>query len=613
MTYQLYHGITMVQVDAGDSIFYVDPAFLFFRDGKEIPTSEAINGLKATDVCENFTFGGYTLTMIWVDGAVSFDNFPTLGSIACHLWFLDAADNATPPPDLLPVYDEWYRGYFEYPYCDYNMTIAAEAALEAARARQEHAEAAPAATVTDDTTPAMDATTEPFVPSEPSPAPEAPTEAQEATAEPSSPSADSEPATAPEVPTEAAEPAEPLTKEEAAAAAGIFLEPVEGATEILVCCGEFLESTKTPIMTITWLERATEFNLAHILFRAWTMIDENDPCGYMRACDRVKDYYSKYYPRDDFNRMTLDILHKRYPNGEADIKDEFDERTVASMRRLEARFLTAEAKESPSEPSSPASDSLPAPDPEPAAEATTTPVDEPYLYANIPFCSFIINSKGERLQIDDINAAMKWAEEHPEAHFGDLSVAAWRFTSHEPTGYFEHWLIVVNWQGEDLWFLQTDEKLFNRHLGELRAMGHALHPMAKDKRVFPTIENSHDWVDITDGYIHEESGGPDNTLIYRTAKRILSSAKRVIRLCNKSVSLQASGRPDSADEEFRLASQAAKAMQFDAVGWMSLEDWDAINSLAAAATDGHGDPRYWGYIAGEYVKWANKCLFSTPS
>ena len=134
-------------------------------------------------------------------------------------------------------------------------------------------------------------------------------------------------------------PAEPpLSAEEAAAAAGIFLEPTDGATEILVCCGEFLESTKTPIMTITWRARATDFNLAHILFRAWTMIDEDDPCGYMHACDRVKEYYGKYRPHDDFNRMTLDILQKRYPNGEADIKDEFDERAVASMRKLEAKY-----------------------------------------------------------------------------------------------------------------------------------------------------------------------------------------------------------------------------------------------------------------------------------
>lgn len=137
----------------------------------------------------------------------------------------------------------------------------------------------------------------------------------------------------------ATEPAEPpLSAEEAAAAAGIFLEPVEGATEILVCCGEFMESTKTPIMTITWRARATDFNLAHVLFRAWTMIDEDDPCGYMHACDRVKEYYGKYRPHDDFNRMTLDILQKRYPNGEADIKDEFDERAVASMRKLEAKY-----------------------------------------------------------------------------------------------------------------------------------------------------------------------------------------------------------------------------------------------------------------------------------
>lgn len=294
MTYQLYHGITMVQVDAGDSIFYVDPAFLFFRDGKEIPTSEAINGLKAADVRENFTFGGYTLTMIWVDGAVSFDNFQTLDSIAYHLWFLGAADNATPPPDILPLYAEWYRGYFEYPYGDYNMEISAKVAMEAARAHQEPTEAAPTAQATDDTTPVTQPATEPAEP--------------------------------------------PLSAEEAAAAAGIFLEPVEGATEILVCCGEFLESTKTPIMTITWRARATDFNLAHILFRAWTMIDEDDPCGYMNACDRVKEYYGKYCPHDDFNRMTLDILQKRYPNGEADIKDEFDERTVASMRKLETKY-----------------------------------------------------------------------------------------------------------------------------------------------------------------------------------------------------------------------------------------------------------------------------------
>lgn len=248
MTYQI-NDTTMVLTDIGDT-FTTDPMLIFLMNGKEVPVAIVIPSINDITILENSIADGYDVVVTYTDGQATTLFFPTLEAIAAYILSL---------------------------------------------AHQEPAEAAPAAQVTDDTTPST------------------------------------EPATTPTEPT--------LSAEEAAAAAGIFLEPVDGATEILVCCGEFLESTKMPIMTITWRERATDFNLSHIVFRAWTVIDESDPCGYMHACDKVSDYYRNYYPRDGFELMTLDILHQRYPNGEADIKDEFDERTVASMRKLEAKYL----------------------------------------------------------------------------------------------------------------------------------------------------------------------------------------------------------------------------------------------------------------------------------
>lgn len=93
-----------------------------------------------------------------------------------------------------------------------------------------------------------------------------------------------------------------------------------------------------------------------------------------------------------------------------------------------------------------------------------------------------------------------------------------------------------------------------------------------------------------------------------TMKRVLSAAKRLIARCDKCVKLQADGFHDAANVEMGDIITLGSSLQLEMVGFVGLDTWDAVNTSAASATHGRGDPRYWGYIAGEYVKLAEQRL-----
>lgn len=140
---------------------------------------------------------------------------------------------------------------------------------------------------------------------------------------------------------------------------------------------------------------------------------------------------------------------------------------------------------------------------EPAQEAAETAPEAASgscLYMENCFTSFIITSSGERIQIPDLRSAMEWAAENPEAVFGDLDVAVWRFTHKDLCGNFEKRCIVVDWCGQNQWFFQLDDSFFERCWAGMLAMGHSLHPMEPERRTVPAIENAVDFVDVTDYY-----------------------------------------------------------------------------------------------------------------
>lgn len=93
-----------------------------------------------------------------------------------------------------------------------------------------------------------------------------------------------------------------------------------------------------------------------------------------------------------------------------------------------------------------------------------------------------------------------------------------------------------------------------------------------------------------------------------TMKRVLSAAKRLIARCDKCVKLQADGFHDAANVEMGDIITLGSSLQLEMVGFVGLDTWDSVNTSAASATHGRGDPRYWGYIAGEYVKLAEQRL-----
>lgn len=100
----------------------------------------------------------------------------------------------------------------------------------------------------------------------------------------------------------------------------------------------------------------------------------------------------------------------------------------------------------------------------------------------------------------------------------------------------------------------------------------------------------------------------DDTTRQYIAKRIRPRAKRVIDMCDKCIQLRKESNYAAADSELADIINTAKLLRLDIAGWIPMDEWESVNHRAAAATDGDCDPRYWGYIAGEYLKWADGVL-----
>lgn len=101
---------------------------------------------------------------------------------------------------------------------------------------------------------------------------------------------------------------------------------------------------------------------------------------------------------------------------------------------------------------------------------------------------------------------------------------------------------------------------------------------------------------------------PADTVCQYITKLIRPRAKRVVDLCDKCIRLRKENNYAAADSELTDIINTAKLLRLDVAGWIPMDEWGAINRRAAAATDGGGDPRYWGYIAAEYIKWAEQQL-----
>lgn len=557
MTYQLYHGITMVQVDAGDSIFYIDPAFLFFRDGKEIPISEAINGLKAADVCENFTLGGYTLTMIWIDGAVSFDNFQTLGSIAYHLWFLGAADNATPPPDILPLYAEWYRGYFEYPYGDYNMEIAAKAALEAARTHQEPtepAEAAPAAQVTDDT-------------------PTATTAAQAAV--------DGAMGLLKEDVSDLLDEDSPLRiafhiaqRVFGVDAPQITLADLDKVAELLTTSDRLTadaESTGKSIRrgkTKSAAEAAAaEARAAANIMARFLFADED-----LELADFYSSNFTAWCSLGPWLRLYQQlILLRRSING-----GNLGTLTLTRNQDTGNPFLKH-------------------------------PDGRTFSVADIPgYTTYIFDandttisaalSSGYRIRIDDRYATDD--ELRDRLLFG-VSAAA---------GDYNYGLMYYLNDFENDWApstcddviaiaaTATPDDLLSLFL--VYNFGHWRNDPHSDYEIDDVVRDMAGRLRGASVAPAEAAQDAAENVLDDTAKQYIANhirprARRVVDMCDKCIRLRKENNHRDADSELTDIINTAKLLRLDAAGWIPMDEWGAINRRAAAATDGGGDPRYW--------------------
>lgn len=97
------------------------------------------------------------------------------------------------------------------------------------------------------------------------------------------------------------------------------------------------------------------------------------------------------------------------------------------------------------------------------------------------------------------------------------------------------------------------------------------------------------------------------------ARHIRPRARRVIDMCDKCIRLRKANDYTDADRELAYIINTAKLLRLDLAGWIPVGELDSINRRAAATTDGYNDPRYWGYIAGECIKWMDQQLAATPA
>lgn len=267
------------------------------------------------------------------------------------------------------------------------------------------------------------------------------------------------------------------------------------------------------------------------------------------------------------------------------------------------------------EPAQAIPDAEPSPTPEAAPEAAVAPcgarhratgkASVPCLFADC-FSGYVIRDSDEVLaqlySMDDVRA---WADEHPEASFGDLSVSVWWVDMHYPAGNFYRICLVIRWNGEDLAYVHTDDH-FPHVLENMAAVGHVLHPLPKDQRSAPTLEFCAGCVDVTDGCLSGRS-------ITKVAIQAARAARSVIRNVNKAISLQAAGDTAGFDALAQEIPKQADKMLLDVVGYMDLEIFDAINRRSLEAASSRSNIRYWGYIAGEYIKWSEQQLSAAAS
>lgn len=98
-------------------------------------------------------------------------------------------------------------------------------------------------------------------------------------------------------------------------------------------------------------------------------------------------------------------------------------------------------------------------------------------------------------------------------------------------------------------------------------------------------------------------------LTKKVADYVLTTSAAAINKADKAISFQKEGNFDEAHRYRKQASVKVDNIIISVVGFMELSQIDSITDHAKALYD-RADPRYWGYMAGEYHKWATEYLSS---
>ncbi len=212
---------------------------------------------------------------------------------------------------------------------------------------------------------------------------------------------------------------------------------------------------------------------------------------------------------------------------------------------------------------------------------------------------------GTYYQLGDIDAVKAWAEQHPEACFGDIYVDIWQFVSSEPNGLMVQKVVAIRWRGGYKRYVALDDKFLQQCLDSFRAMGHKVHPTPPEKRTAPPVDNGKHFVDITEEYFQTGKALDHGDW----AKDIIKLAQKAICKADKVRSLKAIGKDDEAAALQREVVKLGNVkLPIAASGFMPRDVKDDISSRALVAAGNKNDPRYCGYIAGEYIKWAEDYL-----
>lgn len=575
MTYRINDTTTMAVVDFGDEDDFsaVELTVIFMRDGKDVPVSAVVPSIQAIDVQEDPFMDGYNLTVTYRDGNVTSKfcpkrhtvfNYlsklvyraleaeaateesdpgiylePTAGAkefLVCH----SGLSCSTKSPSLSYTWPE-HASPFELSHVLSRVYIAMdsdthigyinaidklytyyaahgnqeafdrmtldilrdyypngeddiiderdeinvdrmrelERRYQTTEAATEPAEAAPAPPMTDDTTTATDA-------AEPSPEPIELT-AEEAPAVQMTDATD-----AAQVDPEAAQPATNRR---------IIKQILSASKDVVKRHDKYEKLKREGVSDLAEMERGDILTLGASLQLA------------AFSCIPLNTWYT-------INNQAVDVTGEhRTPRYYAYIASEYVKYITASKEPAQTTTEPAQAASSPpvdNDTTQPTGD----------AQAAPEAAGEPCLYMENCFTSFIINSAGERIQIPDLSSAMAWAAEHADASFGAINVAVWRFTHKDNLGNFEKRCIVVDWNGQNEWFFQLDDNFFEKCWAGMLAMGHTLHPMDKEHRAVPAIENAVDFVDVTDYYFPAVSHTPSTDILEnaREAAHLLECA-----------------------------------------------------------------------------------------